>query len=200
MKLVLLATTLVHSSHQWTNHRAILFLSEGESTVLEAPGDSSLGCKWVFTHSETGHSCCFASHSYFCDSAQCNSMCCVRAGAEVNTEVDGVPGCTLALTDLSERKDKGSYKVVFPANSDQGLEVSLWVYPAPAPVSQAAVNVDPQGIFKPFCNVSFVLPDIFFLRSPTKVLGLGRMPSVRHQPRRLQLQHVPDVGPAHLDG
>ena len=83
------------------------------------------------------------------------TLCCERAGVEVNTEVDGVPGCTLALTDLSERKDKGSYKVVFPANSDQGLEVSLWIYPAPAPVSQPAVNVDPQGIFKPFCNVSF---------------------------------------------
>ena len=53
--LVLLATTLVNSSHQWTNHGSILFLSEGESTVLKAPGDSSLGCKWIlfFTHSDT---------------------------------------------------------------------------------------------------------------------------------------------------
>ena len=176
--LILLLTTFVHSSHQWTSHGSVLFFSEGESTLLEAPGDASAGCKWIFTHSETGHSCCFASHSYFCDSAQCNNRCCERAGAEVNTEVDGVPGCTLALTDLSERKDKGSYKVVFPANSDQGLEVSLWVFQAPPPVSQP-VYVDPEGTYKPFRK--FYSSSHFFLRTPAKVLGLGRMPSICHQ-------------------
>ena len=61
LTLILLLTTFVHSSHQWTSHGSVLFLSEGESTLLEAPGDTSAGCKWTFTHSDTGHSCCFAS-------------------------------------------------------------------------------------------------------------------------------------------
>ena len=70
------------------------------------------------------------------------------ADAKVNTEVSGVPGCTLALTNLSETKDKGNYKVTFPANTDEGLEVSLWIYPAPVPVTaNQPVDVDPQGAY-----------------------------------------------------
>ena len=142
---LILLLTLVPPRHQWTNHGSILFLSEGESTLLEAAGDSSLGCKWIFTHSDTGHSCCFASHSYFCDTARCNNMCCEEAGTNVTTELDG---CTLALTDLKVKKNKGNYKVVFPANSEQGLEVSLWIYPAPFPVQVSRpVVVDPEGTF-----------------------------------------------------
>ena len=38
ISLVLLVLTLVPSSHQWTSHGSIQFLSEGESTSLEAPG------------------------------------------------------------------------------------------------------------------------------------------------------------------
>ena len=70
------------------------------------------------------------------------------ADAKVNTEVSGVPGCTLALTNLSETKDKGNYKVTFPANTDEGLEVSLWIYSAPVPVTaNQPVDVDPQGAY-----------------------------------------------------
>ena len=72
--------------------------------------------------------------------------------ADVNTEVSGVPGCTLALTDLSEKRDKGNYKVTFPVNTNQGLEVSLWIYPAPVPVTaNQPVIVDSQGAFQTFC-------------------------------------------------
>ena len=150
--LILLLTTFVHSSHQWTSHGSVLFFSEGESTLLEAPGDTSAGCKWTFTHSDTGHSCCFASHSYFCNRAR-NKLNLCREMADVNTEVSGVPGCTLALTDLSEKRDKGNYKVTFPANTNQGLEVSLWIYPAPVPVTTTQpVIVDPQGTFQTFCK------------------------------------------------
>ena len=75
------------------------------------------------------------------------------ADAKVNTEVSGVPGCTLALTNLSETKDKGNYKVTFPANTDEGLEVSLWIYPAPVPVTaNQPVDVHRQGACKTFCS------------------------------------------------
>ena len=153
LTLILLLTTFVHSSHQWTSHGSVLFFSEGESTLLEAPGDTSAGCRWTFTHSDTGHSCCFASHPYFCDRARNKlNLCREMADAKVNTEVSGVPGCTLALTDLSERRDKGNYKVTFPANTNQGLEVSLWIYPAPVPVTaNQPVIVDSQGAFQTFC-------------------------------------------------
>ena len=75
------------------------------------------------------------------------------ADAKVNTAVSGVPGCTLALTDLSEKRDKGNYKVTFPANTNQGLEVSLWIYPAPVPVTaNQPVDVHRQGACKTFCS------------------------------------------------
>ena len=38
ISVVLLVLTLVPSSHQWTSHGSIQFLSESESTSLEAPG------------------------------------------------------------------------------------------------------------------------------------------------------------------
>ena len=152
--LILIITTCVHSSHQRTSHGSVLFFSEGESTLLEALGDSSAGCKWTSTNSDTGHSCCFASHPYFCDTARNKlNLCRQMADAKVNTEVSGLPGCTLALTNLSETKDKGNYKVTFPANTDEALEVNLLIYPAPVPVTaNQPVDVHRQGACKTFCS------------------------------------------------
>ena len=126
----LLLLTLVASSHQWTSHGSIQFLSEGESTLLEAPGDSSAGCWWFFTHPDHPlHSCCFASHPHLCD--QTGGNCGRRAAdAEVRTEVDGVPACTLSLRNLTEAVDKGNYQAFFPANLADGLDVSLWIFAA----------------------------------------------------------------------
>ena len=128
---VLLLLTLVASSHQWTSHGSIQFLSEGESTLLEAPGDSSAGCWWLFTHPDHPlHSCCFASHPHLCDQTGGKTSNCRRraADAEVTTEVDGVPACTLALRNLTGAVDKGNYQAVFPANQADGLDVSLWIF------------------------------------------------------------------------
>ena len=82
--LVPFVLTLVASSQQWTSHGSIQFLSEGESTLLEAPGDSSEGCWW----------------------------------------------------NLTEAWDKGNYQAIFPPDLDDGLEVSLWIFPTPDPVYQ----------------------------------------------------------------
>ena len=53
------------------------------------------------------------------------------ANAEVKTEANNVPACTLSLENLSESVDKGNYKAIFPANLDDGLEVSLWISTPP---------------------------------------------------------------------
>ena len=59
------------------------------------------------------------------------------ADAEVTTEVDGVPACTLTLRNLTEGGDKRKYQAIFPAaDLDNGLEVSLWIFPTPDPVDQ----------------------------------------------------------------
>ena len=58
------------------------------------------------------------------------------ADAEVMTVVDGVPACTLTLRNLTEAADKGNYQAIFPADLDDGLEVSLWIFPTPDPVDQ----------------------------------------------------------------
>ena len=131
IRFVLSVLTLVASSKQWTSQGSIQFFSEGESTLLEAPGDSSAGCWWLFTHpAHPLHSCCFASHNHLCDRTDGNTNNCRRtaANAEVTTEVDGVPACTLSLRNLTETVDKGNYQAVFPANLDDGLDVSLWIF------------------------------------------------------------------------
>ena len=101
--------------------------------MLEAPGDSSAGCWWFFTHPDHPlHSCCFASHTHLCDQTGGKTSNCRRraADAEVTTEVDGVPACTLALRNLTGAVDKGNYQAVFPANLADGLDVSLWIFAA----------------------------------------------------------------------
>ena len=55
---------------------------------------------------------------------------------KVATEVNGVPACTLALRNLTEAVDKGNYQAVFPANLDDGLEVSLWIFAPPKAVKE----------------------------------------------------------------
>ena len=168
LSLVVLVQTLVCSSHQWTSHGSILFFGEGESTLLEAPGDSSAGCKWLFTHSDTGDSCCFASHSFLCDRARNEHMC--RKLAEVETEVDGLPGCILSLTDLNKTKDRGNYEAYFPANQDQGLKVSLWIFSAPVPATTIQpLNVDPKGTVLTCCCFTSHLS----YQSGSKSVGVG---------------------------
>ena len=57
--------------------------------------------------------------------------------AEVTTEVNGVPACTLSLRNLTEAGDKGNYQAIFPADLDNGgLEVSLWIFSPPETVDQ----------------------------------------------------------------
>ena len=140
---VLLLLTLVASSHQWTSHGSIQFLSEGESTLLEAPGDSSAGCWWLFTHPDRPlHSCCFASHPHLCD--QTGGNCGRRAAdAEVRTEVDGVPACTLSLRNLTEAVDKGNYQAGFPPGLGNVLDVSLWIFARPDSVDEAVEKNHP---------------------------------------------------------
>ena len=151
---VLLVLTLVASSQQWTSHGSILFLSEGESTLLEAPGDSSVGCWWLFTHPDPLHSCCFASHNHLCDRTDGNTNKCRRTeDVKVMTEVDGVPACTLALRNLTETVDKGNYQAVFPANLDHGLEVSLWIFAPPKAVKEP-VKKNQAGSQRAFKKVS----------------------------------------------
>ena len=129
---VLLLLTLVASAHQWTSHGSIQFLSEGESTLLEAPGDSSAGCWWLFTHPDHPlHSCCFASHPHLCAGNENTNKCRRTEDAKVMTEVDGVPGCTLSLRNLTEAVDKGNYQAGFPAGLGNVLDVSLWIFPRP---------------------------------------------------------------------
>ena len=153
---VLLVLTLVASSQQWTSHGSIQFLSEGESTLLEAPGDSSAGCWWLFTHpAHLIHSCCFASHNHLCDRTDGNTNNCRRtaANAEVTTEVDGAPACTLALRNLTETVDKGNFQAFFPANLDDGLEVSLWIFAPPKAVKEP-VKKNQAGSQRAFKKVS----------------------------------------------
>ena len=38
--------------------------------------------------------------------------------------------------NLTEAWDKGNYQAIFPADLDDGLEVSLWIFPTPDPVDQ----------------------------------------------------------------
>ena len=83
--------------------------------LLEAPGDSFLGCKWIFTLATLQ-----ATHAYFCDTAFWNNMCCERTNTDVTTKADGVPGCTLALTDLSETKNVGT------RSSSQQAALVMW--------------------------------------------------------------------------
>ena len=178
---VLLLLTLVPSSHQWTSHGSIQFLSEGESTLLEAPGDSSAGCWWFFTHPDHPlHSCCFPSHDHLCDQNGAKSNKCRKMeDAEVRTEVDGVPACTLTLRNLTEAGDKGNYQAIFPADLTDGLEVSLWIFPTPDPVDQS-VRKNHPGLYNFKQSVMFCL-----FRATEKVLGLGGMPSSRCQPAQL---------------
>ena len=136
---VLLILTLVASSHQWTSQGSIQFLSEGESTLLEAPGDSSAGCWWLFTHpAHPLQPCCFPSHNHLCDKTGGKSNECRKIeDVKVRTSVNGLPACTLTLRNLTEAGDKGNYQAIFPADLDNGgLEVSLWIFPTPDPVDQ----------------------------------------------------------------
>ena len=135
---ILLVLTLVASTQQWTSHGSIQFLSEGESTLLEAPGDSSAGCWWLFTHpAHPLQPCCFPSHDHLCDKTGGTSNKCRKMGdAEVRTAVNGLPACTLTLRNLTEAGDKGNYQAIFPADLDNGLEVSLWIFQTHDPVDQ----------------------------------------------------------------
>ena len=144
ISVVLLVLTLVPSSHQWTSHGSIQFLSEGESTSLEAPGDSSAGCWWLFNHSDGLQSCCFASHPHLCDRTAGNTSKCRRTeDAKVLTEVDGVPGCTLSLRNLTEAVDKGNYQAGFPPGLGNVLDVSLWIFARPDSVDEPAEENHP---------------------------------------------------------
>ena len=144
ISVVLLVLTLVPSSHQWTSHGSIQFLSEGESTSLEAPGDSSAGCWWLFNHSDGLQSCCFASHPHLCDRTAGNTNKCRRTeDAKVMTEVDGVPGCTLSLRNLTEAVDKGNYQAGFPPGLGNVLDVSLWIFARPDSVDEPVENNHP---------------------------------------------------------
>ena len=152
---VLLVLTLAPPSHQWTSHGSIQFLSEGESTLLDVPGDSSAGCWWMFTHSDGVHSCCYASHPHLYCNQQSDGKtdkCRTIANAEVKTEANNVPACTLSLENLSESVDKGNYKAIFPANLDDGLEVSLWIFTPPG-VEDQPVRENQPGSFITFCKV-----------------------------------------------
>ena len=62
---------------------------------------------------------------------------------EVTTVVNGVPACTLTLRNLTEAGDKGNYQAIFPADLDDGLEVSLWIFPTPDPVDQEVKEKHP---------------------------------------------------------
>ena len=168
---VLLVLTLVASSQQWTSHGSILFLSEGESTLLEAPGDSSAGCWWLFTHpAHPLHSCCFASHNHLCDRTDGNTNKCRRTkDVKVMTEVDGVPACTLALRNLTEAVDKGNYQAVFPANLDDGLEVSLWIFAPPKAVKEP-VKMNQAGSKRYFKKFHV---DLLPIQSARKSVGVG---------------------------
>ena len=131
---VLLVLLLVASSHQWTSQGSIQFLSEGESTLLEAPGDSSAGCWWLFTHpAQPLQPCCFPSHDHLCDKTGGKSNECRKIeDVKVRTSVNGLPACTLTLRNLTEAGDKGNYQAIFPADMDNGgFEVSLWIFPTP---------------------------------------------------------------------
>ena len=71
------------------------------------------------------------------------------ANAEVKTEANNVPACTLSLENLSESGDKGNYKAIFPANLDDGLEVSLWIFTPPG-VEDQPVRENHPGFFITF--------------------------------------------------
>ena len=59
------------------------------------------------------------------------------------TEVDGVPGCTLSLRNLTEAVDKGNYQAGFPPGLGNVLDVSLWIFARPDSVDEPVENNHP---------------------------------------------------------
>ena len=153
-----LVTLFAQSSHQWTDHGSTQFLSEGTSTVFEAPGDSSAGCFWIFKSSDTLRSCCYASHDHLCDKTfgKANN-CRERADAKVSLQVDGVPACTLTLIGLSEAWDTGNYQAVFPAKPSDNFVASLWIHPPHTPVTKEPEIVNPSGLYIYILNLILIL-------------------------------------------
>ena len=53
---------------------------------------------------------------------------------------------SLTLRNLTEAGEKGNYQAIFPADLDDGLEVSLWIFPTPdlvdRPVRECSLSED----------------------------------------------------------